>query len=305
MVGEVGWPTDGDKNANVNYALRFYNGLFTRLAANKGTPMRPGYIEVYLFGLVDEDAKSVAPGNFERHWGIFRYDGQPKYSMDLSGQGQDKLLVAAKNVEYQSQRWCVFNPNAKDMSKLVDNINFACSFADCTTLGYGSSCNSLDAQGNASYAFNMYFQVQNQQDQSCDFEGLAMATTQNAVEKILKTFSSTKHYFGSYIFPLIEETHADLLSSMKLLSQAKTCEIYYVEESKGFKLPRDLFYKILIKIQDSSTYEPKPGDLITFSDVKPERHTNLGLIAMQAPNLSFSAQSLCKRLPEISHSAMT
>ncbi|KAF8398610.1 hypothetical protein HHK36_017541 [Tetracentron sinense] len=207
MVGEVGWPTDGDKNANVNYALRFYNGLFTRLAANKGTPMRPGYIEVYLFGLVDEDAKSVAPGNFERHWGIFRYDGQPKYSMDLSGQGQDKLLVAAKNVEYQSQRWCVFNPNAKDMSKLVDNINFACSFADCTTLGYGSSCNSLDAQGNASYAFNMYFQVQNQQDQSCNFEGLAMAMTQNASQGacnfIIQIVSSSSSFLGPSLVMLV------------------------------------------------------------------------------------------------------
>ncbi|KAJ0590000.1 putative glucan endo-1,3-beta-D-glucosidase [Helianthus annuus] len=74
IVGEVGWPTDGDKNANVNMAYRFYNGLLPRLASNKGTPLRPGPIEVYLFGLIDEDAKSIAPGNFERHWGIFRYD---------------------------------------------------------------------------------------------------------------------------------------------------------------------------------------------------------------------------------------
>lgn len=72
FVGEVGWPTDGDINANVGNAYRFYNGLFPRLAANTGTPLRPGYIEVYLFGLIDEDAKSIAPGHFERHWGIFR-----------------------------------------------------------------------------------------------------------------------------------------------------------------------------------------------------------------------------------------
>ena len=86
LVGEVGWPTEGDKNANSNYALRFYNGLLPRLAAGKGTPLRPGNIEVYLFGLIDEDAKSIAPGNFERHWGIFRYDGQPNYDMLLWGQ---------------------------------------------------------------------------------------------------------------------------------------------------------------------------------------------------------------------------
>lgn len=179
LVGEVGWPTDGDKNANTGYAYRFYNGLLPRLASNRGTPLRPGYIEVYLFGLIDEDAKSVAPGNFERHWGIFRYDGQPKFPVDLSGQGQNKLLVPAKNVEYLPNKWCKFNPNAKDLSKLADNIDYACTFSDCTALGYGSSCNNLDSNGNASYAFNMYFQVQNQDDMACDFQGMATLTTQN------------------------------------------------------------------------------------------------------------------------------
>lgn len=179
LVGEVGWPTNGDKNANINYAFRFYNGLLPRLAANKGTPLRPGFIQVYLFGLIDEDAKSVDPGSFERHWGIFRYDGQPKYGMDLSGQGQNKLLVPAQNVLYQPQKWCTFNPNATDLSKLAENIDYACTFSDCTALGYGSSCNGLDANGNASYAFNAYFQVANQGDLSCNFQGLAMVTAQN------------------------------------------------------------------------------------------------------------------------------
>lgn len=179
LVGEVGWPTDGDKNANTGYALRFYNGLLPRLAANKGTPLRPGFIEVYLFGLIDEDAKSIAPGNFERHWGIFRYDGQPKFPMDLSGQNQNKLLIGAQNVKYLASQWCMFNPDAKDLSKLADNINFACTFGDCTSLGYGSSCNNLDANGNASYAFNMYYQTQNQDDMACNFQGLAKITTQN------------------------------------------------------------------------------------------------------------------------------
>ncbi|KAE8705553.1 Glucan endo-1,3-beta-glucosidase 5 [Hibiscus syriacus] len=179
IIGEVGWPTDGDKNANMANAQRFYNGLLARLAAKTGTPLRPGYIEVYLFGLIDEDAKSIAPGNFERHWGIFRYDGQPKFPLDLSGQNQNKFLTGANAVKYLPQQWCTFNPNAKDVGKLVDNINYACTFADCTALGFGSSCNSLDANGNASYAFNMYYQVQNQKDMACDFQGLGIISTQN------------------------------------------------------------------------------------------------------------------------------
>ncbi|KAJ8460101.1 hypothetical protein OPV22_033027 [Ensete ventricosum] len=181
IVGEVGWPTDGDINAKVSYAQRFYNGLLRRLTVNQGTPLRPNqYIEVYMFSLIDEDAKSIDPGNFERHWGIFKYDGQPKYALDSSGQGQNMMPVAAKGVQYLPQKWCVFNPNGGgDMSKLGDNINFACSRSDCTALGYGSSCNGLDANGNASFAFNMYFQVQNQMAQSCFFQGLAVETTQN------------------------------------------------------------------------------------------------------------------------------
>ncbi|KAL6226013.1 hypothetical protein ACLB2K_004861 [Fragaria x ananassa] len=178
-LGKSDGQQTGDKNANVGNAYRFYNGLLARLAANKGTPLRPGFIEIYMFGLIDEDAKSIAPGSFERHWGIFSYDGQPKFAIDVSGQGQNKLLMGANNVQYLEKKWCMFNPNAKDLSKLADNINYACTFADCTALEYGSSCNILDANGNASYAFNMYYQVQNQDDLSCNFEGLATVTTQN------------------------------------------------------------------------------------------------------------------------------
>lgn len=198
VVGEVGWPTDGDKNANINNALRFYRGLLPKLASNRGTLVRPGYIEVYLFGLLDEDGKSIAPGNFERHWGIFRYDGQPKFQMDLSGQQADKYLVPAQNVNYLPRQWCTFNPKATELSKLAENINYACTFADCTPLGFGSSCSGLDANGNASYAFNAYFQAQSQKDLSCNFQGLAVVTNENISQpncnftiQIVTTSSST------------------------------------------------------------------------------------------------------------------
>ncbi|GLJ18070.1 hypothetical protein SUGI_0318810 [Cryptomeria japonica] len=178
IVGEVGWPTNGDKRATIDYAQRFYQGLMKKLMNGQGTPLHPGSFAVYLFSLLDEDVKSIAPGSFERHWGIFQYDGQPKYQLQFSGQNGG--LVAAKNVQYLPQKWCVFNPDAANTSTLLDSITYACERADCTALGYGSSCNSLDAQGNASYAYNMYFQVNNQYTINCDFEGLAKITDENA-----------------------------------------------------------------------------------------------------------------------------
>ncbi|KAI8558750.1 hypothetical protein RHMOL_Rhmol04G0120900 [Rhododendron molle] len=180
FVGEVGWPTDGDQCANIEMASRFYNGLLPKLGKNKGTPLRPGYLEVYLFGLTDEDAKSILPGDFERHWGIFRYDGQPKFPMDLSGGSQEiKPLVAAQNVAYMPNKWCTLDPNSCELSKLAECVEYACNNGDCTSLGPGSSCGGLDEKGRAMYAFNMYYQMHDQDDLSCDFQGLAKVTTFN------------------------------------------------------------------------------------------------------------------------------
>lgn len=174
IVGEVGWPTDGDKNANTELAKAFNQGLLAHILRGEGTPMREGRIDVFLFSLIDEDKKSIAPGNFERHWGIFEYDGKPKYELNLLGGGKDRRLVGAQGVKYLRRRWCVLDPNVEDLLGLLDSINFACSFSDCTALDYGSSCNHLGLSGNASYAFNMYYQVMNQGFQDCDFMNLAV-----------------------------------------------------------------------------------------------------------------------------------
>eukprot|EP00250_Pteridium_aquilinum_P024415 c2904_g1_i1 orf=2-1141(-) len=86
IVGDIGWPTDGDVNANMSYAQRFNQGLLNHVTSGKGTPRRPNtVIDVYMLSLIDEDMKDVASGNFERHWGIFRYDGKPKYPLSLEG----------------------------------------------------------------------------------------------------------------------------------------------------------------------------------------------------------------------------
>lgn len=173
VIGEVGWPTDGAISANLSAARAFNQGLIYRVLSNKGTPLRPGAppMDVYLFSLLDEGAKSVLPGNFERHWGIFSFDGQAKYALNL-GNG---LLKNAKDVEYLPFRWCVADPS-KDLSGVANHLKIACGYADCTTLNYGGSCNDIGAKGNISYAFNSYYQVQKQNVQSCDFDGLGMVT---------------------------------------------------------------------------------------------------------------------------------
>ncbi|CAI9087101.1 OLC1v1021090C2 [Oldenlandia corymbosa var. corymbosa] len=177
VIGEVGWPTDGAISANLSAAKAFNQGLIYHVLSNKGTPLRPGVppLDVYLFSLLDEGAKSTLPGNFERHWGIFSFDGQAKYSLNL-GNGH---LKNAKDVDYLPFRWCVVDPS-KDLSSAtvdVDNhYKLACNYADCTTLNYGGSCYGIGMKGNISYAFNSYYQVNRQNIKSCDFDGLGMVT---------------------------------------------------------------------------------------------------------------------------------
>ncbi|KAF2284291.1 hypothetical protein GH714_020261 [Hevea brasiliensis] len=171
---------DGAQYATTMYAQKFYDGLLKKLAEKKGTPLRPGILNVYLFSLLDEDVKSILPGFFERHWGLFRYDGQAKFPMDLSGQGNDKMLIAAKGVQYMQKQWCVLNDEVRDESLIPSALSYACYHSDCTSLTHGSSCGNLDLRGNASYAFNMYFQMNSQDVEACDFNGLGTIVTRNA-----------------------------------------------------------------------------------------------------------------------------
>ncbi|KAG6618034.1 hypothetical protein I3842_Q134400 [Carya illinoinensis] len=95
----------------------------------------------------------------------------------------------------------------------------------------------------------------------------------NQVKSIPETFLSVKDYKQSFIYPLLEETHADLFSSMTTLFQAPTREIHAVETSKAFKPPEDLFYKITLKkianAEEVEKYVPEVGDLIALTDVRP------------------------------------
>lgn len=196
IVGEIGWPTDGDRNANLNFAQRFNQGFMQHISGGKGTPMRPGPIDAYLFSLIDEDAKSIQPGNFERHWGIFSFEGQPKYALNLGTTNSN--LIPAKGVQKLEPKWCIFKPNAKlEDSQVAPSVSYACARADCTSLGYGTSCSSLDARGNISYAFNSYYQINNQQDEACKFNGLGTITRSDPSTGTCKFNIMIQPYYSS------------------------------------------------------------------------------------------------------------
>ncbi|KAF8397217.1 hypothetical protein HHK36_016125 [Tetracentron sinense] len=176
VVGQIGWPTDGAMNASSSIAETFMKGLVGHLHSKLGTPLRSRKppTETYIFSLLDEDQRSITAGNFEKHWGVFTFDGQAKYNVDL-GQGLRKL-ANVQNVEYLPSRWCVLNNN-KDLSNVTANVLEACSLADCTALSPGGSCFNLSWPGNVSYAFNSFFQEHDQRADSCEFGGLGLITT--------------------------------------------------------------------------------------------------------------------------------
>ncbi|KAI3668200.1 hypothetical protein L6452_43277 [Arctium lappa] len=176
VVGEIGWPIDDHKHTNAKMAHKFYNRLLKKLASNQGTPLHPGYIEVYLFSLTNENRKSIASGNFDRHLGIFRYDGQPKYPLDFSGQLNEKMSVGAKHVKYMSHQWFALKDDVKNLKTMKGNMDYTCGLGDCTSLSNGPTCNKLSERKKLSYAFNMYFQMNEQSVEACHFNGAAKTT---------------------------------------------------------------------------------------------------------------------------------
>ncbi|CAH9069968.1 unnamed protein product [Cuscuta epithymum] len=106
------------------------------------------------------------------------------------------------------------------------------------------------------------------------------------VKEIPETFLRTNEYMKSFVDPLVEETHADLYSSLtNSLRNAPACE---VEEllvplpSKDLDQPKDPKPSITIllkRVKDHGKwilpYKPQSGDLIAFSDIRPNRIEDL------------------------------
>jgi len=107
------------------------------------------------------------------------------------------------------------------------------------------------------------------------------------VMEIPETFLSIDHYMKSFITPLIEETHADLLSNITTVSRAPALEVLDVRESKYFKPPKSLYYDILVNRAMEGKkvewkYKSVNRDLIALSDVLPRRIDDLN-----GPKISY------------------
>ncbi|XP_057784342.1 glucan endo-1,3-beta-glucosidase 8-like [Salvia miltiorrhiza] len=182
-VSMMGWATDGYPGANATNAERFFKHLLPWVTGNKGTPKRPGApIDTDIHSLTDETKMNSGP--FTRHWGIYRSNGQPKYKIDLTGQGRDIYPTTVRGIMRMPSRWCVFSGDRRDIFKVRAQLEWACSKSDCTSTLIGGSCSRLTFDQNVTYAFNMYFQFHFQDEEACHFDGLGrVAITDPSTEE--------------------------------------------------------------------------------------------------------------------------
>ncbi|PWA49328.1 uvrD-like Helicase, ATP-binding domain, P-loop containing nucleoside triphosphate hydrolase [Artemisia annua] len=99
------------------------------------------------------------------------------------------------------------------------------------------------------------------------------------VENLPLTFESEEHYFGSFVYPLLEETRADFASSMEIMYRAPFAEILSFNESKcGENMVYDVTagpWKNQFSERGKDAYCTLPSNLLFLVDGKPESISDL------------------------------
>ncbi|XP_065872271.1 uncharacterized protein [Euphorbia lathyris] len=100
------------------------------------------------------------------------------------------------------------------------------------------------------------------------------------VDKIPESFESVEQYLASYMDPLLEETRAQLCSSMQVICTAPFAEVTAFSQSKS---DGSLVYDVKVDQWKSShgngngkePYKTLPGDFFILADAKPETTSDL------------------------------
>ncbi|GJT76661.1 UvrD-like helicase, ATP-binding domain, P-loop containing nucleoside triphosphate hydrolase [Tanacetum coccineum] len=99
------------------------------------------------------------------------------------------------------------------------------------------------------------------------------------VENIPFTFESEEHYFGSFVYPLLEEARSELASSMEIMHRAPFADMLSFNESTSGK---NRAYDVIVGLwknqyseRGRDGYNTLPGDLLLLVDGKPESISDL------------------------------
>ncbi|XP_042981748.1 uncharacterized protein LOC122311306 isoform X1 [Carya illinoinensis] len=106
------------------------------------------------------------------------------------------------------------------------------------------------------------------------------------VENIPQSFESVDQYFGSYVYPLLEETRAELHSSMEIISRAPFAEVIVFHESKAYGGTKVYDVEVdqwrnRFTVRGEESYKTLPGDVFVLADAKPEDVSDLQRIGRQ------------------------
>ncbi|TXG56681.1 hypothetical protein EZV62_017994 [Acer yangbiense] len=99
------------------------------------------------------------------------------------------------------------------------------------------------------------------------------------VQKIPETFQSVEQYFGSFVYPLLEETRAQLCSSFDTIEEAPYAQVVVLEKSH----PRYGSGSYNVKVDEwrnrfssgKEPYKTLPGDVLILADAKLESASDL------------------------------
>ncbi|CAL8990664.1 unnamed protein product [Prunus brigantina] len=112
-----------------------------------------------------------------------------------------------------------------------------------------------------------------------------------------------KNYFGSFSYPLLDETRAQLHSSMETLDRAPFREVIAIEESKPYgKKLYDVevdYWRNMSSDSCNEPYKTQPGHVFLLSDAKPESISDIQeskkswafLIVTEVSNRSFKVKA--------------